>query len=313
MLFTFSDSNSDLHESKDYPSSDSNSDVNENKVYPINSIKNDFDKVRIDNHEEITTNVEVDSRDIKDNIDQFNDELKKFVMLTKNLQFEVNDRKGVRSEMVKRCKVQSKQFRELSLTDYLSNRRDTQSEEKVTSTEIIFQNSASFDWTNYSDARVTSLYKNKKDIVTTSCDTLHSIALAGRDMQWLASHCSGQVSNKTIEPVSSIDRTAESHRAKKTRASRGDTICQRNFVKTNKILTKYILKGRQKVHTADKMNSWRRGEMKWKRRPAVKKNKAECQVMAEQRSEKKSRCNKRKVDKEKQLDNIIITDILYLI
>lgn len=306
---------SDSHNLITFTDNRGNENVKKDCPRPCSGFKNNFDEAITDKWKGINTKSNIDI-----GIEAFDNELKNFVMLTKNLLLETNDRRAAMSEMIRPFEIKPKR-RMLSSVKKLNNCRKYKSEENFTSTEIIFQNSVSFEWSQ-SDTRIISIYKNRRETFKTSSETLNRKSLTtnegGKNMEKLNSHFIKRESNKTIEPLSSTDRIRQKHRSRKTKTQRNELMCARNFIKTNKNLTKYILQGRQKVHIMEKKNNHEKCEIKQKARPATKKKNThrqdeEVRKDERKRSDEMPESKKGKEYGQRNLDNIIITDVLYLV
>ncbi|KAI5745807.1 hypothetical protein M8J76_014306 [Diaphorina citri] len=286
------------------------------------------------NKEKTLCNVVVEQiGDHQENTNQFQNELKKFVMFTKKLQTQFGDNKQVMktprvmSALAKQhgMRKQKAGLVNRGLTEKLTNNMFKEPDVDVTSTEIIFQNSQSFEW-SHSDTRVLNLYKNAQDIITTSSDTFHSDPYLSPDRDTtepqMPKSCS-QISYKTITAVSCTDVKPKPTPRKK-RPKRGQTKCKKNFINKNKNLTKFILQGRQKINimkarsismrrkTKRKKRTLRGNITKMKTKGEEKEQPCKCENTEITRKSVK-KYNKKKLAKYRQADNIIITDILYLV
>lgn len=241
---------------------------------------------------------------------EFYHDLKKFVMLTKNLEAQLGDnRKKVESETMNRRPVEKLKENSRNLSD-----------DRVTSTEIIFQNSTISRWSDCA-LQVLNLYRNDRNIVITSSDTFHSMTNNYNQFEKVQGVLNSQNCDQNEESpkkvVSSSAQITKDKTLNKTRQKKQDqTKCKRNFIQMNKNLTKFTLRGKQKVNTIDRLMCRRKTKRKTKK--VIQKYKSEefeVQNLKEYDYQyiDDIRYNKQRFGEIRQPENIMITDVLYLV
>lgn len=186
--------------------------------------------------------------------------------------------------------------------------------DNTTRTEIIIQNS--LDGWSFSD-KVLKLYRNAQALQSMSSDSFHSVDNKCENYSWLSN--TTLVSCPDLNKVRSITKQNKQNRfvTKKKNTAR----FKQNFIKTNKDLTKFILKGRQKINLRNEKSCCKRSKKKRRIRHVLKHNvrtkeegdgekQATCSDSTK-RELKKKQFNKTKLNKKPA--DIIITDILYLL
>ncbi|KAL1463663.1 hypothetical protein WDU94_015397 [Cyamophila willieti] len=191
-----------------------------------------------------------------DEATQFKNELRKFVMLSKKLlkpDIKCKEKPG-------RSLVYNVSIENMNLNTQ-NNDNEVGEVDNVTSTEIIFKNSLS-EWSN-SDTRVLKLYNNTQPIVTTSSDTTQCNESDNHKWETCSQTGSKQTIRDSCTCIKPQDQQVKPKRKKKTQKKQDDIKCKQNFVRANKDLTKFVLKGRQKLN-GTREKSFRKKKMKCK-------------------------------------------------